>query len=41
MTIRRVVPKIRTDRPAETRDFFVDLFRDPSGRIVNVLSHLS
>jgi catechol 2,3-dioxygenase-like lactoylglutathione lyase family enzyme len=25
MTIRRVVPNIRTDRPAETRDFFVDL----------------
>lgn len=26
MTIRRVVPNIRTDRPAETRDFFLDLF---------------
>jgi catechol 2,3-dioxygenase-like lactoylglutathione lyase family enzyme len=25
MTIRRVVPNIRTDRPAETRDFFVNL----------------
>jgi catechol 2,3-dioxygenase-like lactoylglutathione lyase family enzyme len=25
MTIRRAVPNIRTDRPAETRDFFVDL----------------
>ena len=26
MTIRRAVPNIRSDRPAETRDFFVDLF---------------
>lgn len=26
MTIRRVVPNIRSDRPAETRDFFVNLF---------------
>jgi uncharacterized glyoxalase superfamily protein PhnB len=26
MTIRRVVPNISSDRPAETRDFFVDLF---------------
>jgi catechol 2,3-dioxygenase-like lactoylglutathione lyase family enzyme len=25
MTIRRAVPNIRTDRPAETRDFFVEL----------------
>jgi|SRR5215210_1715396 len=25
MTIRRAVPNIRTDRPDETRDFFVDL----------------
>lgn len=25
MTIRRAVPNIRSDRPAETRDFFVDL----------------
>jgi uncharacterized glyoxalase superfamily protein PhnB len=25
MTVRRVVPNIRSDRPAETRDFFVDL----------------
>jgi catechol 2,3-dioxygenase-like lactoylglutathione lyase family enzyme len=25
VTVRRVVPNIRTDRPAETRDFFVDL----------------
>ena len=25
MTIRRVVPNIRSDRPAETRDFLVDL----------------
>ena len=25
MTISRAVPNIRTDRPAETRDFFVDL----------------
>jgi hypothetical protein len=24
--ISRAVPNIRTDRPAETRDFFVDLF---------------
>jgi uncharacterized glyoxalase superfamily protein PhnB len=26
VTISRAVPNIRTDRPAETRDFFVDLF---------------
>jgi catechol 2,3-dioxygenase-like lactoylglutathione lyase family enzyme len=26
VTIRRAVPNIRSDRPAETRDFFVDLF---------------
>jgi uncharacterized glyoxalase superfamily protein PhnB len=26
MTISRAVPNIRSDRPAETRDFFVDLF---------------
>lgn len=26
MAISRAIPKIRTDRPAETRDFFVDLF---------------
>jgi catechol 2,3-dioxygenase-like lactoylglutathione lyase family enzyme len=26
MTIERAVPNIRSDRPAETRDFFVDLF---------------
>jgi catechol 2,3-dioxygenase-like lactoylglutathione lyase family enzyme len=26
MTISRAVPNIRADRPAETRDFFVDLF---------------
>jgi catechol 2,3-dioxygenase-like lactoylglutathione lyase family enzyme len=25
VTIRRAVPNIRSDRPAETRDFFVDL----------------
>ena len=25
MTIRRAVPNIRADRPAETRDFYVDL----------------
>jgi catechol 2,3-dioxygenase-like lactoylglutathione lyase family enzyme len=25
MAIRRAVPNIRTDQPAETRDFFVDL----------------
>jgi catechol 2,3-dioxygenase-like lactoylglutathione lyase family enzyme len=25
VTIRRVVPNIRSDRPAETREFFVDL----------------
>jgi catechol 2,3-dioxygenase-like lactoylglutathione lyase family enzyme len=25
MSIRRAVPNIRSDRPAETRDFFVDL----------------
>jgi catechol 2,3-dioxygenase-like lactoylglutathione lyase family enzyme len=25
VTTRRAVPNIRTDRPAETRDFFVDL----------------
>jgi uncharacterized glyoxalase superfamily protein PhnB len=25
MTIRRAVPNVSTDRPAETRDFFVDL----------------
>ena len=25
MTIRRVVPNIRSNRPAETRDFLVDL----------------
>jgi catechol 2,3-dioxygenase-like lactoylglutathione lyase family enzyme len=25
MTIRRAVPNIRADRPAETRDFFVDV----------------
>jgi|SRR5215207_5390712 len=25
MTIKRAVPNIRSDRPAETRDFFVDL----------------
>lgn len=25
MTIDRAVPNIRSDRPAETRDFFVDL----------------
>jgi uncharacterized glyoxalase superfamily protein PhnB len=25
MTIRRAVPNIRSERPAETRDFFVDL----------------
>jgi catechol 2,3-dioxygenase-like lactoylglutathione lyase family enzyme len=25
MTIRRAVPNIRADRPAETRDFFVEL----------------
>jgi hypothetical protein len=68
------VPNIRSERPAETRDFFVDLFgfevatvhakavergfeiayplrdeewglgrfmlRDPSGTVVNVLSHI-
>jgi catechol 2,3-dioxygenase-like lactoylglutathione lyase family enzyme len=26
MTARRAVPNIRSQRPAETRDFFVDLF---------------
>jgi uncharacterized glyoxalase superfamily protein PhnB len=26
VAINRTVPNIRTDRPAETRDFFVDLF---------------
>ncbi len=26
MTIDRAVPNIQSDRPAETRDFFVDLF---------------
>jgi catechol 2,3-dioxygenase-like lactoylglutathione lyase family enzyme len=26
VTIDRAVPNIRSDRPAETRDFFVDLF---------------
>jgi predicted enzyme related to lactoylglutathione lyase len=26
MTISRAVPNIRSERPAETRDFFVDLF---------------
>lgn len=26
MTASRAVPNIRSDRPAETRDFFVDLF---------------
>jgi catechol 2,3-dioxygenase-like lactoylglutathione lyase family enzyme len=26
MTISRAVPNIRSDRPEETRDFFVDLF---------------
>jgi catechol 2,3-dioxygenase-like lactoylglutathione lyase family enzyme len=26
VTIRRAVPNIRSERPAETRDFFVDLF---------------
>jgi catechol 2,3-dioxygenase-like lactoylglutathione lyase family enzyme len=26
VAISRAVPNIRTDRPAETRDFFVDLF---------------
>jgi catechol 2,3-dioxygenase-like lactoylglutathione lyase family enzyme len=26
MTISRAVPNIRSDRPAETRDFFADLF---------------
>jgi catechol 2,3-dioxygenase-like lactoylglutathione lyase family enzyme len=26
MTISRAVPNIRSDRPTETRDFFVDLF---------------
>jgi catechol 2,3-dioxygenase-like lactoylglutathione lyase family enzyme len=26
VTIRRAVPNIRSDRPAETRDFFVELF---------------
>jgi catechol 2,3-dioxygenase-like lactoylglutathione lyase family enzyme len=26
MTISRAVPNIRSDRPAQTRDFFVDLF---------------
>jgi uncharacterized glyoxalase superfamily protein PhnB len=26
MTISRAVPNIRSDRPADTRDFFVDLF---------------
>jgi uncharacterized glyoxalase superfamily protein PhnB len=26
VTISRAVPNIRSDRPAETRDFFVDLF---------------
>jgi catechol 2,3-dioxygenase-like lactoylglutathione lyase family enzyme len=26
MSIARAVPNIRSDRPAETRDFFVDLF---------------
>jgi len=25
VTIKRVVPNIKSDRPAETRDFFVDL----------------
>jgi catechol 2,3-dioxygenase-like lactoylglutathione lyase family enzyme len=25
VSIRRAVPNIRTDRPTETRDFFVDL----------------
>jgi catechol 2,3-dioxygenase-like lactoylglutathione lyase family enzyme len=25
MTIRRAVPNVRSDRPGETRDFFVDL----------------
>jgi catechol 2,3-dioxygenase-like lactoylglutathione lyase family enzyme len=26
MTIRRAVPNLRSDQPAETRDFFVELF---------------
>jgi hypothetical protein len=26
VTIRRAVPNIRSDRPADARDFFVDLF---------------
>jgi predicted enzyme related to lactoylglutathione lyase len=26
VTISRAVPNIRSDRPAETRDFFIDLF---------------
>jgi uncharacterized glyoxalase superfamily protein PhnB len=59
VTASRAVPNIRSDRPPETRDFFVELFgfevayplrdeewgvrrfmlRDPSGTVVNVLSH--
>jgi hypothetical protein len=60
--VSRAVPNIKSDRPAETRDFFVDLeqgfeiayslrdeewgvrrfmLREPSGTVVNVLSHLA
>jgi catechol 2,3-dioxygenase-like lactoylglutathione lyase family enzyme len=42
VTIRRAVPNIRTDRPAETRDFFVELFGfEPAmdlGWVVTVVS---
>ncbi|HEX6743444.1 MAG TPA: hypothetical protein VF087_04505 [Solirubrobacteraceae bacterium] len=50
MTITRAVPNIKSDRPTETRDFFVDLLglevamdmlREPSGTVVNVVSHRS
>jgi hypothetical protein len=44
VTISRAVPNIRTDRPAETRDEEWEvrrfMLRDPSGTVVNVLSHI-
>jgi hypothetical protein len=41
MTIRRAVPNISSDRPAETRDFFVDLLGfEVAMDLGCVLSHL-
>ena len=40
--VSRAVPNIKSDRPAETREFFVGrrfMLREPSGTLVNVVSH--